>query len=504
MGRKRRSITGIIIISAVVFVSACAAPSIKPHASGPEEKFDASINRLVDDLMALQTHTPGELAPAAIMSGSLKSGFVYTRLEEHVMEQLELALRRRHEIYTFSRQNWFEYREGRPLSFSDRSHSEQSFNQHLVVYEVYIYKEEVLGQLNVRVIASDAFGQSVRGLASGTALDFGPGLPADRLYHAEPNNNPYPSGLEERPYRSVDRLAYSLSAELADAYKTGVSVGNKAAAAEEVRVLLYAKPTAGISNDTVRQIEDGLQQAVVDNRGFTCVLSEEDFYPAIRKMDFYGKNNSIFEAEASGLIDGFTTGTVLLMADISKHADGDKIGVALRSIWRVSPLESRTAELIPVNMAGTYLSGFAAKAYVSHSALITVSGGKRLPSTHGTTERKRLRDVSTKPVPISIVPAKPALSQDLDICFFEFGEVYGNRLYTVLNGAPDVTDIRIAGERCSGEDRCLCFDLTYRRLPEELSAWLRKNLRTPSNVVPFTIETKGNDRLEVRFNGGFE
>jgi len=505
MNRKSR-FTPILLLATfaflMVFAGGCATAPPKKAEPTPEEKFESGVASLINDLLALQRHTPGEMAPAAVMSGALKSGGRYPRLEEYVIEALKRRLRQQHEIYSLSRQNWFEYREGRPLSFSNMPFSEKSHLKSLLVYEVTTSADEVLNKMRVSVTATDVDGRTVPGVVAETELDFEPGSPAQKLFGSSPKRIAYPEGLEERPYVSMDRLSFSLSAELADAYKSGVIAGDQKAADVEVQVLLFARPARNIHSGLVRAIQDSLQQEIVKNSGFTCSVSEEDFGPAFRKIDFYKRNKEIFELEESK----FKAGTVLLMADISKHQDGDKIGVALRALWRITPLESETGELIPTNVSGTYLSGFTAKAYLLSSA-VKIRYPKPRPTRIVTPQKAEKTEAESPPVE-KPAPAKTAYLRempeiDMDVCFYKFTEVYEKRIYPVLNAAPGVTDILKVDELCDKEKSCHCYELVYKGNQETLATYLRENLRT-SNVVPFKIKTVGDDRMQVLFHAGFE
>lgn len=485
-----------LAVLVIVFSSGCVGTTTQKEPS-PEEIFDTSVRKLVSDLISQQTHTPAEMAPAAVMSGSLKTGSSYTRLEEYIMEQLSLELRKSHNIHKLSRQNWFEYREGRPLSFNGLPAKQRELIESLIVYEVGVSRDEVLKKLKVHIVASDANGRSVPGLVSNTDLDFEPGLPAQRLYVAMPDKNPFPEGLEERPYRSIDRLAYSLSAELADAYRAGISADDQVPKDSEVRVLLYTNPTRAVSSGLIQRMQDNLQQAIINIRGFSCAISKKDFGPAFHQIDFYKKRESIFEMEESRL----TAGTVLLMTDVFRHQQGDKIGLAVRAVWRVTPLETESQELIRTNVAGTYLSGFTAKAYLDRRAVKVAYKRVKpvpIPKTPG-----------YKPAPVEKEKPEPPKyeytgpPQDLDVCFYKFNEVYEKRIYPVLSNAPGITDILKSDEMCEELKPCLCYQLVYEGNMETLSAWLTENLRT-STVLPFKLKPKGEGRLEVHFTTGFE
>ena len=294
------------------------------------------------------------------MSGSIKKGQTINRLEEYAMDQLQLRLRKQHDMYALTRQNWFEYREGQPLGFKNRSMSLGGIPDYLVIYEVDASIDEVLKKIKVHIVATDLAGNAIPGVVAEAEFDFYPGAPAHRLYHARSTQNRFPEGLEERPYQSIDRLTYSLSTELTEAYRYGLTAGDQTPKDNEVRVALYINPPENVSPSMVRWIQDSLQQSIVSRRGFTCAVNRKDFGHFFRQIDFYRKHKRLFQLEESPL----AAGTVLMMVDIFKHPEEDKVGVAVRAVWRLNPLESKEDKIIKTNVAGTYLLGFTAKAYL--------------------------------------------------------------------------------------------------------------------------------------------
>jgi hypothetical protein len=487
--RKHLLRTVLCMAPLLALLAGCAGA---PVTNSDQEPFEEKLNALISDAISGQARTPYEMAPAGVMSGSLKSGRRFSRLEELVMERLTFELRKQNDFHSLSRQNWFEYREGRPLTFTDQPAARQRLLRNLVVYEVGVSPDNVLNQIQVQIIGTDADGRAIPGLVAEATFDSGPESVAHRLYADQPSASPFPEGLEERPYTSLDRLAFSLASELADACRNGMSAGEEVAAGEEIRVVLYAAAlSGGVSRGLVEAIQDALQQAIVGNRGFTCAVGRKDFGPAFDQIDFYHRNRTVFEMEESF----FTAGTVLLMSNIFKSRHDDAVGVALRAVWRVSPLETAAGNLIPTNVAGTYLSGFTAKGYLAGDSL---RGYYRTTRVKGSGQRP----ASAKEADISTV-VRTVPSRDLDVCFFEFTSVFEKRIFPVLTSAPGVTEIRRADELCDNTQGCICYELWYRGSVEELSAWLRQHLRT-SEVVPFRLVRKGDGRLNVYFDGGFK
>ena len=78
-------------------------------------------------------------------------------------------------------------------------------------------------------------------------------------------------------------MTFSLAAELADAYRNGISAGKETAADEEVRVLLYSKhPSGRVSEGLVEAIQDSLQQAHCQQPGFHLCCKPEGFWPGLQ------------------------------------------------------------------------------------------------------------------------------------------------------------------------------------------------------------------------------
>jgi len=485
----------LVLVALLGLLAACAGAPVNTAPTRAEQMLDQRIEALLNDLLSDQHLTAGETAPAAIVPGSALEGEYFSRLEELVCERLATRLRETHNIFTLSRQNWFELRAGRPLTFQDQPADRRQLLRSAIIYKVEITADTVLDRISATISATNADGRGLPGVIASGPLGFGRESLARQLYYAAANRNPYPEGLEERPYVSLDRLAYSLTTELAEAYRNGLKIGGQQVADREVKVLLYTS-AAGLATGLSEEVQAALQQALIGQRGFTCVVSQQDFGPALRQIDFYKWHSGVFKNVD---LPKFEPGTVLLMADISSPRAGGIFSVAMRAIWRTDPLEDKHGNLVEETGSGTYVSGFTAKAYFSDRDLFY---------RYGRRQAGRQYPVTTSGPGRHPVPARRGKSRwngpsnEYNLCFYDFTEVLRQRIYPVLNQAPGVTWMRRADELCSQGSDCLCYEIWYQGSREELEAWLRKYLKTAKSV-DFYITSNGPGRLEVHFNGGF-
>ncbi len=480
----------LLLAGLISLLAACAGAPVNNAPTRAEQMLDQRIESLLNDLLSDQHLTAGETAPAAVVPGSALTGEYFSRLEELVCERLTVRLRETHDIFPLSRQNWFELRAGRPLTFQDQPPDRRQVLRSAVIYKVEITADTVLDRISATISAGNADGRSLPGVIASGPLGFGRESLARQLYYAAANRNPYPEGLEERPYVSLDRLAYSLTTELAEAYRNGLKIGGQKVADREVKVLLYTT-AAGLPTGLTEEVQASLQQALIGQKGFTCVVSRKDFGPALRQIDFYKWHSQSFKELD---LPKFEPGTVLLMADISRPRSGGIFSVAMRAIWRTDPLEDQHGNLVEETAAGTYVSGFTAKAYFRDQDLFY---------RYGRQEPRPTKVSGRKPAPIH--QARPAWSgptNEINLCFYDFTEVLSQRIYPVLNQAPGVTWLRRADELCSKGSDCLCYEIWYHGSREDLEAWLRRYLKS-SKSVEFYITSNGPGRLEVHFNGGF-
>ncbi len=483
----------LLLLSACAGQSPVTPPPVDSAPSQAERLLDQRISTLIDDLISDSRLTAAATAPVAVVPGSALAGEYFSRLEELVCERLETRLREEHDIFRLSRQNWFELRAGRPLSFQNLPPDRRQVLAAALIYKVEITADTVLDRINCTLSASGADGRSRPGIVASGPLGFGRTSLARSLYYAAANRNPYPEGLEERPFVSLDRLAYSLATELAEAYRNGLKIAGHKVADREIKVLL-STTSKSLPLGLTEEIQSALQQALVGQNGFTCVLSRRDFAETMREIDFYNWHRQAFKQLDPAK---FEPGTILLLADVSRPRRNDLYGVALRAIWRTDPLEDRQGKMIAETAGGTYVSGFTAKAYFSDRDLYYRYGSRR-PAIH-----PPRRQPASKPGPQTVArPPWKGPANEINLCFYDFTATLRHRIYPVLNRAPGVTWLRRADELCEQGSDCLCYELWYQGSREDLEAWLRRYLKNAKSLE-FYITSNGPGRLEVHFNGGF-
>lgn len=489
--RSRGLAAVMVMLLAGFFLSGCAGWSRPKPVIAPKEKsrFEERVDRLIQSIVNKQEHTHAALSPVAVLPGSLKSADRYTRLEEIVMERLEQRLIKNNELITLSRQNWFAFREERPLDFFYTRGYTPSDMRHLVLYVVNIAADDVMEDLWVTITAYNSENRAIAGLSAAERFPFGPQRPARTLYESDPLRIPFPEGLEEAPYASIDRLGYSLAGELADAYRTGITAGGAVAADREINVLLHVNTRSGVNEGLAENIESALQQAVVANRGFTCAVSRSDFGPLFEQIDFYQSRPRAYNVEDPQ----FQAGTIFLMAEIFPHRTDESVGVALRAVWRVDPIEDASGAFIPEAAAGTYVSGFTAKSYL----LASLPGSK----ASATADDSPREDISTE----KEITASDAPLTTYTLCFQGFDAPVRREIYPAISGVPNLASLKRADDACATEGTSVGYILKSRSRPEALETWVRENLRTSGGrVVPFRIHTRSDEVLIFDYNGGFE
>ncbi len=347
----------LMVLAAALLLTGCNhSGAVRPQS---KSQFDQNIEDLVMDTVAASRARVPRLAPAAIVSKSVLNNKYYSRLDEIVLRRLESKLSSEREIVNLSRENWFELREGKPLSLKGHSYAHSDLIEDSLVYIVDVEPDEVLEQIQVSIYAKDADSRSIPGLKAQTMLDYGSKSPGTLLLNEPAKSNPLPPGLKENPYASLEQLAYSLASELQASLKRGVTSGRYKASDDEIQVVLCSSSFISTDPRFKNALIQELQQALVSMDGMTSSVSQEDFAPIFQQINFYKRNKNLFELDN----ERFKPGSVLLMAETKSHAYKDLKQVALRAVWRVTPLKDDQGQFIAQNSAGSYVSGFTSRAW---------------------------------------------------------------------------------------------------------------------------------------------
>jgi hypothetical protein len=357
---EKKIVKEIIILTSVlfmaVFFTGCSQHVVKPQL---KSQFDQKIENLVSETIKGCKAQVIQIAPAAIVSKAVLDGKPYSRLDEIIIQRLETRLSSEREIVNLSRENWFELREAKPLSLKGHSYAHSDFLEDSVVFIVDVEPDGVFEQIKVAITANNSDSRKIPGIKAKTLLEYKKESPGTMLLKEPAKSNPLPAGLKENPYASMEQLCYSLASELSSSLKRGVKSGKYKAFDDEIQVVLCSSSFKSTDPMFKSALIQELQQALVSMDGMTSAVSREDFKPVFSQIDFYKQNDGFFEKDN----EKFKPGSVLLMAETKSHRYSDLKHVALRAVWRVTPLKDKNGEFIPQNSAGTYVSGFTSRAW---------------------------------------------------------------------------------------------------------------------------------------------
>jgi len=332
----------------------CQKSTLSPQL---KTKFDRNINELILETVESCRAKLAEIAPAAIVSKNALNEKSYTRLDELISQRLKEKLSSDRAIIQLSRENWFEFKESRPLSFKGHSQAHSDLMENIVVFIIDVEPEQLFDQIKVTITAKDSKSRPIPGVKGQTHLEYFKNSPGTILLNTATNSSPLPTGLKENPYNSMEQMCYSLASELSFALEKGVKAGIFKASDEDVQVVLCSKNFSGTNLKFKKAMILELQQSLASMDGMTCAVSQDDFASIFKQMDFYNKNDHIFEIDNEKL----KPGSVLLMAQTKTI--GNKNHAALRAVWRVTPLKDKAGNFIAANNAGTYVSGFTSRAW---------------------------------------------------------------------------------------------------------------------------------------------
>ena len=443
-----------------LILSSCATLPANGLLSGNNNEHLISI---IDTLASQIEHAAGKpetrVAPVAIVSGNAMRGGEYTRLDEFVITKITSHLQEKREIYQLSDQNWFQFREHRsllPLHNADT----------LLVYEVILRPEPALAQMSIIIRAYDQQMRSLPGLGATATLPYTKDSVLAEMYRAAPIVSPYPLGLEENPYRSVEQLTYKLGELLHDTYLRNYLNNKNAAKDQEINVQLHMQPTSDVPTRFLTRLTNSLQQTVVAHNGFTCAISNQDMSPLFEQLDFYQTHRKRFEAVDTLL----RPATILLLTKITSSHKG-LIGIYLRAVWLETPVETRDGKLFESNLAGTYISGLTARAYIK-------------------LKNDELAGGSGDGVTVCLGDFPSRLRQQAVRAMATYPESLG------MTAAPDTAC------RPKTPDNCRCFNMITEKQPDFVLNWMIPRLQEDL-VIPFDATTTSQG-VYLSYNGGYD
>lgn len=150
----------LALACAALLLNGCAILGFK----SPEEKFVGRIDAFGAELLDQEPDGVSLKGPAAALSAALLREGTSSRLEDYTLERLTLLLRQDHELYTLSRENLGQLRDGRPLLLADHPGDRQRKSEELLIYQVAAGFDEVLKQVTLRGTLLDALGREVPGV----------------------------------------------------------------------------------------------------------------------------------------------------------------------------------------------------------------------------------------------------------------------------------------------------------------------------------------------------
>lgn len=346
------------LMSALLTTMACRkAPSLPKDSFA----FENKLATLIDRTMGNAQKASFDIAPVAVISQNAIQGSLYTRLDELICKRLEDRLSDTRQVISFSRENWFEFRESKPLSSKGHPPALHGLMNHIIIFIVKVDQETLFDRIKVTITAKDSKMLPIHAIKERMYFKHADKRPATLLLSAGPMVSPYPKGLEKNPYVSLEEMAYNLASELGYALKKGIKLHDILASNKEIQIVLCSNPSNRFQSGFHKALTREMQQALVSMEGINAAVSQEDFNFIFSQIDFYSKNQNLFEADTEKLIPG----SVLLMAETKNYKQQHQ--VSLRAIWRVTPLSDQQGDFIPENSSGMYLSGFTASAWFAGS-----------------------------------------------------------------------------------------------------------------------------------------
>lgn len=444
---------------AAFFVSYGCAPLPSVDVSKDVREFEAGLENLFVQLAHRAQGLDGVL-PVVVMPGSYRRAGASSRLEERIITWLETKLAEKTEVVRIrERDMWHSFREGSPLRF-------EGDRQLLQVFQVIVEEDLPLDRITVRIEVSDAEGRRLPGLVATTAFSASHGTAAC-LQRLPGRYTTLPLGLAETPFPTVESMVQSLSMELSREYRKFIQVEGRRPDDDEVRLFLLSEPKRGIGSPLEEEVLGSLQQALVENGQFNVDANERDLARIYQVEEIYRRQKKIEMEEQS-----LEAGTVIVVVDFSFQEDKGTLAVALRALWRVSPLLDEDGSFFIANQSGRYIGGFAAKAFARGS-----------------------KDAISK----AVLARRSSKLSELGIFFVGFPSSMAKRIEPTLRSDKRVVGVEARDNCRSGS--CY-YQVTYDGKSSDVIAFMEENLRT-SGVLAFDSNLKGNGDVEFLFNGGF-
>lgn len=322
-------------------------------------ELDEQVTALVlETLESCNARLP-DIAPAAVVPLSLMEGKAYSRLEEIIVDRLTEKIGQNREIVALSRENWFEFRESRPLSMKGHHPDMARLVGTLTVFLVSVEAEPLMNRISARIQVADNAARILPGIGAHRTFVHSPGGAARVLMSHPAQDNPAPEGVKENPFHSLEELSYSMAAELRNALDKGLTAAGSYAGPEDIQVVVAPVRSGGSGSGFSRALMAELQQAVLSVGGMNAAVSRADFDALFDVAAFYAGNGGLFENDH----ELFRPGTVILTADVRRDPGIAAAKVYLRAIWRVTPLKDAYGEVVTGNASGTYVSEFSSRAW---------------------------------------------------------------------------------------------------------------------------------------------
>lgn len=91
----------------------------------------------------------------------------------------------------------------------------------------------------------------------------------------------------------------------------------------------------------------------------------------------------------------------------------------------------------------------------------------------------------------------------ISTCFYDCSGIVEKRIPMIISGATGVKEVKRIWSECESNNKCVCYNVLYKGDINDFTSWVHDRLRT-SSIRSYRMEPKGDDRLEVHFDLGFD